>query len=146
MVINGPVANAGSIFILSSSKGTNVPNMLANSTTAMLSQANLRTQNILQLLRLRHGEGTRPRKSPEIRLPASGTSPVQQLLQAVSRSTQSQGAQTRMRRIAGLSSLPGNFLRAERRSGRPRQTQRGVSGGSQSDGICTQQTQAEGEI
>ena len=34
MVINGPVANAGSIFILSSSKGTNVPNMLANSTTA----------------------------------------------------------------------------------------------------------------
>ena len=29
MVINGPVANAGSTFILSSSKGTSVPNILA---------------------------------------------------------------------------------------------------------------------
>ena len=34
MVIKGPVANAGSIFILSSNKGTIVPKMLANITTA----------------------------------------------------------------------------------------------------------------
>ena len=33
MVINGPVANAGSIFILSNNKGTTVPKMLANMTT-----------------------------------------------------------------------------------------------------------------
>lgn len=34
MVINGPVAKAGSIFILSKVMGTNVPNILANITTA----------------------------------------------------------------------------------------------------------------
>lgn len=34
MVINGPVAIAGSTFIFSSVSGTNVPNVAANSTTA----------------------------------------------------------------------------------------------------------------
>ena len=34
MVINGPVAKAGSIFILSKVMGTNEPNILANITTA----------------------------------------------------------------------------------------------------------------
>ena len=34
MVINGPVAKAGSIFILSKVMGTSVPNILANITTA----------------------------------------------------------------------------------------------------------------